>query len=321
MTAALVDVVAAKTGYPAEMLSLEMELESDLGIDSIKRVQILSAMQDRMPELPVVDAGAMARLLTLRQIVDHLAAHLAAHRGPDLDAHLAEQSAGSPSAPAAVNGSAPAVTAPTVAPVAIPAAGPSLAEMTAALVDVVAAKTGYPAEMLSLEMELESDLGVDSIKRVQILSAMQDRMPELPVVDAGAMARLLTLRQIVDHWLPTLMPDCAEQLGATADPGQSRPVGEGSLTGIGDGIDTAPTWAVWSPPRSNPRAGDADHRRGRRPRRGDRRRRRGRRRAGGHAAPNRLDAELVGECPATDTPVWCSSVGCATGRTSTMPSP
>ena len=221
VTAALVEVVAAKTGYPAEMLSLEMELESDLGIDSIKRVQILSAMQDRMPELPVVDAGAMARLLTLRQIVDHLAAHLAAH--------LAEQLAGSspvPPAPVAVNGAAPAVQ---VAPVAaVSAGGPSLAEVTAALVEVVAAKTGYPAEMLSLEMELESDLGIDSIKRVQILSAMQDRMPELPVVDAGAMARLLTLRQIVDHLAAHLADHLAEQLGAPAGPDRPRPSGAGN---------------------------------------------------------------------------------------------
>jgi len=44
-------------------------------------VQILSGMQDRMPELPVVDAAAMARLLTLRQIVDHLGEHLAGQVG------------------------------------------------------------------------------------------------------------------------------------------------------------------------------------------------------------------------------------------------
>ena len=40
-------VVSEKTGLPhVEMLELSMDMESDLGIDSIKRVEILGAMQD-----------------------------------------------------------------------------------------------------------------------------------------------------------------------------------------------------------------------------------------------------------------------------------
>ncbi len=49
--ALLAAIVADKTGYPAEMLRPEMALEADLGIDSIKRVEILSAMRDAVPEL------------------------------------------------------------------------------------------------------------------------------------------------------------------------------------------------------------------------------------------------------------------------------
>ena len=37
--------VADKTGYPAAMLELTMDLEGDLGIDSIKRVEILAAVR------------------------------------------------------------------------------------------------------------------------------------------------------------------------------------------------------------------------------------------------------------------------------------
>ncbi|MFQ5873564.1 MAG: hypothetical protein ACE5JL_07160, partial [Dehalococcoidia bacterium] len=36
LAAVLIATVAEKTGYPAETLNLEMELEADLGIDSIK---------------------------------------------------------------------------------------------------------------------------------------------------------------------------------------------------------------------------------------------------------------------------------------------
>ena len=47
--AILLEVIAEKTGYPVEMLEPGMALEADLGIDSIKRVEIFAAMADRVP--------------------------------------------------------------------------------------------------------------------------------------------------------------------------------------------------------------------------------------------------------------------------------
>jgi acyl transferase domain-containing protein len=113
-------------------------------------------------------------------------------------------------APAPVYASAPAA-APSYAPTPIPApvaAAPAPApatqaltsdELMALLLSVVADKTGYPSEMLTMEMELEGELGIDSIKRVEILSAMQDEVPTLPEVDTSVMAELVTLGQIVDY--------------------------------------------------------------------------------------------------------------------------
>jgi acyl carrier protein len=54
------------------MLELGMELEADLGIDSIKRVEILSALKERVPGLPDLDAGKMATLTTLGAVLNHL---------------------------------------------------------------------------------------------------------------------------------------------------------------------------------------------------------------------------------------------------------
>ena len=68
----LLEVVAEKTGYPREILSMEMSLEADLGIDSIKRVEILSALQERMPGLPEVDASEIPSLQTLGQVLQFI---------------------------------------------------------------------------------------------------------------------------------------------------------------------------------------------------------------------------------------------------------
>jgi acyl carrier protein len=172
LEALMMTIVAEKTGYPQEMLSAEMELEADLGIDSIKRVEILSAMRERAPSLPEVKPTELATLRTLGQIVEHMRA---------------------------AGGAAFAVAAVTAvaAPVASQAA-PAL-DLEALMMTIVAEKTGYPQEMLSAHMELEADLGIDSIKRVEILSAMRERAPNLPEVKPTELATLRTLGQIVEH--------------------------------------------------------------------------------------------------------------------------
>ena len=54
------------------MLGMDMDIESDLGIDSIKRVEILSAVEEKMPELPKVTPEMIGDLKTLGKIVNYL---------------------------------------------------------------------------------------------------------------------------------------------------------------------------------------------------------------------------------------------------------
>jgi malonyl CoA-acyl carrier protein transacylase len=68
----LLEVVAEKTGYPAEMLSLDMEIEAGLGIDSIKRVEILSALEKQVPSMPTLDPAQMFTLRTLGDVLEVL---------------------------------------------------------------------------------------------------------------------------------------------------------------------------------------------------------------------------------------------------------
>lgn len=71
--------------------------------------------------------------------------------------------------------------APPQAPAAAPTGGseaPNLAKMTEMLLGIVEDKTGYPRDMVSLTQNLEADLGIDSIKRVEVSSAMLEVLPE-----------------------------------------------------------------------------------------------------------------------------------------------
>jgi len=79
---------------------------------------------------------------------------------------------------------------------AIPAQSPLLAQT---LLSVVSDLTGYPTDMLGLDMDIEADLGIDSIKRVEILSTLEEKMPGLPPVSPDMMGSLKTLGLIIDH--------------------------------------------------------------------------------------------------------------------------
>jgi hypothetical protein len=66
---------------------------------------------------------------------------------------------------------------PMAAPAPVKSPSPTRlteAEVLARLLRIVAERTGYPEEMLAIDANIESDLGIDSIKRMEILAAFQE---------------------------------------------------------------------------------------------------------------------------------------------------
>jgi len=165
-------IIAEKTGYPEDMLEPDMDMEGELGVDSIKQVEILSTLRERMPSLPEIDPEQLVELRTIAAIAGMIdASGVASAPAPAMSA-----------APAAVTASSNGgVTADTVRA-------------------LIAEKTGYPEDMLEDDMDLEGELGVDSIKQVEILSALRDQHPELPEVDPEVLADLRTIRAIADFF-------------------------------------------------------------------------------------------------------------------------
>ncbi|MCT8942355.1 phosphopantetheine-binding protein [Shewanella putrefaciens] len=205
-------VVADKTGYPTEMLELGMDMEADLGIDSIKRVEILGTVQDELPGLPELSPEDLAECRTLGEIVDYMQSKLTQ------------------------NDKLPAVGSIIVAPITaanmatqVATAAPAVNGLSAALVQqtmmaVVADKTGYPTEMLELSMDMEADLGIDSIKRVEILGTVQDELPSLPELSPEDLAECRTLGEIVNYMNSKLPATSSVVVSTTA---QAAPAANG----------------------------------------------------------------------------------------------
>ncbi len=173
----LLQIVSDLTGYPMEMLGTDMDIESDLGIDSIKRVEILSTLEEKLPNLPAISPEVMGSLKTLAQIVDALGG--TPETTPVGNAYTAKDSQ-----------DLGKVMHPT---------DEHTETVQTAMIDIVSDLTGYPPDMLGLDMDIEADLGIDSIKRVEILSTLEDRLPGLPQVTPDIMGSLKTLGQICNY--------------------------------------------------------------------------------------------------------------------------
>ena len=105
-------------------------------------------------------------------------------------------------------GAAPAPVAAVAAPVAAPVAaaggsGVSAEEATRVVLSVLAAKTGYEPDMIEMDMALETELGVDSIKRVEILSDVQKEL-SVEAQDVAALARTQTVGEVVEAMIAEL---------------------------------------------------------------------------------------------------------------------
>jgi acyl carrier protein len=192
LTASLLAVVSEKTGYPAEMLELSMDMEADLGIDSIKRVEIFGALTKLHPEMSGINPNELTELRTLAEIVSFVGAKSGASNGTV--AAAAPQKVAT--IPVAVSPVAAAVS-PVSANTPSSNDGMDVTKLTASLLAVVSEKTGYPAEMLELSMDMEADLGIDSIKRVEIFGALTKQHPEMSGINPNELTELRTLAEIV----------------------------------------------------------------------------------------------------------------------------
>ena len=170
ISSCLLTVVSRLTGYPKDMLTLDMDIEADLGIDSIKRVEILAALEESMPGIPAIPPDILGTLKTLRQIT----------------ACLDKADTGSDPLPPSGAASDPLSSSIVSSGLAV----------ETALLEVVSRLTGYPKDMLTLDMDIEADLGIDSIKRVEILAALEESMPGIPAIPPDVLGTLKTLRQI-----------------------------------------------------------------------------------------------------------------------------
>ncbi len=148
------------TGYPADLLDPDLDLEADLGVDTVKQAEVFAAVRAQW-DLVRDDNLQLREFPTL----NHVAAWVRSRLGV--------------AAPAAATAPATAPVAPAPAPAA-PASGtasPAVAgdPILDTVTGIVAEMTGYPADLLDPDLDLEADLGVDTVKQAEVFAAVRAR--------------------------------------------------------------------------------------------------------------------------------------------------
>ena len=91
---------------------------------------------------------------------------------------------------------APAVA--VSAPVAVAASQPAM-DLQQILVDMISEKTGYPPEVLDPDANLEAELGIDSIKRVEVVAAFRKVvLPDMDTPSQDYMEQMSAVQSIND---------------------------------------------------------------------------------------------------------------------------
>ena len=157
-------LVVEKTGYPKDMLDLDLDLEADLGVDTVKQAEMFAAIRE-IYSIPRDENRKLRDYPTLAHVI-----RFVFEKRPDL-ANPTTTSAQAAATPTAQQEVEPTIV-PT--PAAIPpkaTAGDSVKDRVLAL---VVEKTGYPKDMLDLDLDLEADLGVDTVKQAEMFAAIRE---------------------------------------------------------------------------------------------------------------------------------------------------
>jgi acyl transferase domain-containing protein len=145
----VLELVAQQTGYPIDMLDLDLDLEADLGVDTVKQAEMFVAVRgewaiERDENLKLRDFP------TLRHVIGFV--HT---RRPDL-------------APAAVPSAATTAQGTPAGAEQLDSPPSGADPVQQRVLELVADQTGYPIDMLELDLDMEADLGVDTVKQAEM---------------------------------------------------------------------------------------------------------------------------------------------------------
>ncbi len=179
----ILSLLSDKTGYPADMLDTGLDLEADLGIDTVKQAEFISEVRDAFG-IPRIEGLKIADFPTIEHIITFVLSHVDRASAADSPAE-----AGSPMAE-----------------------GES--QVREKILALLSEKTGYPPDMLDTGLDLEADLGIDTVKQAEFISEVREAFG-IPRIEGLKIADFPTINHIIGFVLES-RNDAAPQAAAEA---------------------------------------------------------------------------------------------------------
>ena len=184
----MLEIVAAQTGYPPDMLDMDLDLEADLGIDTVKQAETFAAVREAY-DIPRDENLKLRDFPTLAHVVQFVF-----DRKPELQAATSQPAAASESGSSEAAGDNP---------------------VQARVLEIVAAQTGYPPDMLDMDLDLEADLGIDTVKQAETFAAVREAY-DIPREENLRLRDFPTLAHVV-QFVFDRKPDLAASGQASTD--------------------------------------------------------------------------------------------------------
>ncbi len=208
----VLSVVSEKTGYPVEMLDLDLDLEADLGIDTVKQAELFATIRAHYG-IPRREDLILAEYNTLAKVIGFVRENLnLASSAVELSLTTVEpQPEDLPDTIERRNDEGISTT--------------DSEAIKSYVLQAVSEKTGYPVEMLDLDLDLEADLGIDTVKQAELFATIRShfgipRREDLLLAEYNTLAKVIgfmrdaiaTSTSSIDHEsLPINTPSVSER--------------------------------------------------------------------------------------------------------------
>ncbi|MGB4870535.1 MAG: phosphopantetheine-binding protein, partial [Candidatus Promineifilaceae bacterium] len=196
IAAQIIALVAEQTGYPEDMLDLDLDMEADLGIDTVKQAETFAAIREEFA-IPARSDLNLRAYNTLEKVVGFVK-----EMRPDLANSSKLEAVGSK--PEVTQNKPSAVVAQS--PVSNLQSSPA-DPVAAQIIALVAEQTGYPEDMLDLDLDMEADLGIDTVKQAETFAAIRQTF-EIPRRDDLNLRTYNTLERVIE-FVKEMRPDLA----------------------------------------------------------------------------------------------------------------
>ncbi len=209
----ILDIFSEVTKYPKDMLDLDMEMEADLGIDTVKQATIFAMVWEKFG-IEREEGYSISNYPTIGQIID-----LAYSKLPNEPTHSVpgplEQQKANEQLSNAINEASTVSQNETYNGSAY-----SKDKIQDEVLKVISEISKYPTDMLDLDMEMEADLGIDTVKQATIISILWEKFA-LNREDGQSVTNYPTIGQVVDL-IYSKLPSQPDNTGKTN--GHTAPV-------------------------------------------------------------------------------------------------